>query len=107
MIIPMKMKISQGKEYTAFCKDIKTPYEVIDYGFDPEKWYSTSEKIPNSFITVASWLENPYRAKLKGVDLILEAANSFPDAHFTIVGFPDNTPLPGNPKKCKNVPLGR
>jgi glycosyltransferase involved in cell wall biosynthesis len=80
-----------------FCKGLKTPWEVVSFGFDPDKWVTSTQKIPNSFITVASWLENPYRAALKGVDLILEAAKKFPDAHFTIIGFPKDHKLPGNP----------
>src|ERR1700722_19097889 len=54
-----------------FCPGLKTPYQVINFGFDPEKWNISSKKIPDSFITVAAGLENPYRVKLKGVDLIL------------------------------------
>ena len=67
---------------------------VINYGFDPDKWLESKEKIPNSFITVAAGLENPYRAKLKGIDLILEAAPRFPNATFTIIGCPDDYKLP-------------
>lgn len=72
-----------------FCPGLKTPYTVIHNGYDPEKWKNTSIKIPNSFITVAAGLQNPYRVKLKGVDLIIEAARYFPDARFTIIGWPD------------------
>ena len=80
--------------YTNFCKGLKTPYEIMSFGFDPEKWNTSSEKMPNSFITVAAGLGNAYRMKLKGVDLIMEAAKSFPQAHFTIIGFPKDYKLP-------------
>ncbi|HWY98385.1 MAG TPA: glycosyltransferase family 4 protein [Bacteroidia bacterium] len=83
--------------YMNFCKELKTPNEVISFGFDPEKWNTSSQKKPDSFITVAAGLGSAYRVKLKGVDLILEAAKSFPDAHFSIIGFPKGYQLPGNP----------
>ena len=78
----------------SFMPDLKTPFTVINYGFDPDKWIESKEKISNSFITVAAGLENSYRARLKGVDLILEAAPYFPQATFTIIGCPDNYKLP-------------
>ncbi len=78
----------------AFIPNLKTPLTVINYGFDPDRWNESKEKIPNSFITVAAGLEKPYRARLKGVDLILEAAPHFPDATFTIIGCPQNYQLP-------------
>ncbi|MGP8216049.1 MAG: glycosyltransferase family 4 protein [Bacteroidia bacterium] len=83
--------------YMNFCQGLKTPYQVISFGFDPEKWAISSGKIPNSFITVAAGLGSEYRVKLKGIDLITEAAKSFPDAHFTIVGSPEGYKLQGNP----------
>jgi glycosyltransferase involved in cell wall biosynthesis len=95
----------QDKDYRrqgflAFCPGLKTPYKVISFGFDPEKWNTSSEKIPDSFITVAAGLGSSYRVKLKGVDLILEAAVKFPHANFTIIGFPEKYKLPEN---IKNV----
>ena len=85
----------------SFMPDLKTPMTVINYGFDPDKWIvrrtpdgESKNKIPDSFITVAAGLEKPYRAKLKGVDLILEAATHFPEATFTIIGCPDDYKLP-------------
>jgi glycosyltransferase involved in cell wall biosynthesis len=83
-----------------FIPRLKTPMTVINYGFDPDKWVESKQKIENSFITVAAGLDKPYRAKLKGVDLILEAALSFPNAIFTIIGCPENYKLP---VKSQNV----
>lgn len=83
----------QGFKY--HCPDVKTPCTVINYGFDPDKWYVPgTEKKANSFITVAAGLDKPYRAALKGVDLILEAAAELPGASFTIIGCPDWYKLP-------------
>jgi glycosyltransferase involved in cell wall biosynthesis len=78
----------------AFMPDLKTPCTVINYGFDPEKWTTAPERIPNSFVTVAAGLEKPYRAKLKGIDLIIKVAEYFPQAQFTIIGCPENYKLP-------------
>jgi glycosyltransferase involved in cell wall biosynthesis len=87
-----------------FCPDLKTPYQVINFGFDPEKWNIASQKISNSFITVAAGLGNQYRLKLKGIDLILEAAKSFPNAHFTIIGFPDDYKFQDKPNNLTTYP---
>ncbi|MEO6882834.1 MAG: glycosyltransferase family 4 protein [Bacteroidia bacterium] len=88
-----------------FCKDLKTPYTSIDLGFDPNKWENESVKNPNSFITVAAGLGNNYRMALKGIDLILEAAEKFPNAHFSIVGFADVNSLSNKPKNVKTYGL--
>ncbi len=78
-----------------FCPGLKTPYQVVNFGFDPEKWSTASQKNPDSFITVAAGLENPYRLKLKGIDLILDAAKAMPNASFTVIGFPDDYKFKG------------
>lgn len=90
----------QGIKY--FMPKLKTPMSVISYGFDSEKWIEAAEKIPNSFITVAAGLDKSYRARLKGIDLILEAAPYFPNATFTIIGCPDNYKLPVKSSNIKS-----
>lgn len=83
----------QGYKY--FCPGIATPHTVIEYGFDASRWYVPGNaKLKNSFITVAAGLAMPSRAALKGVDLILAAAEHFPQATFTIIGCPEDHQLP-------------
>ena len=99
----------QDKDYNKqgflyFCPGLKTPYQEINFGFDPAKWDVSMQKVPNSFITVAAGLENPYRVALKGVDLILGAAESFPNAHFTVIGFPDDYKFTNKPKNLTTYP---
>lgn len=81
---------SNKQGFLNFCPALKTPYQVINFGFDPDKWTTSLIKEPNSFITVAAGLGNSYRIQLKGVDLIFEAARHFPEAKFTVIGFPEN-----------------
>jgi glycosyltransferase involved in cell wall biosynthesis len=80
--------------YLAFCPDIKTNTTVIYNGYDPVKWHLNGLKKPRSFVTVASYLNLPLRVKLKGVDLIIEVAQHFPDCSFSIVGLPEDCSLP-------------
>jgi glycosyltransferase involved in cell wall biosynthesis len=87
-----------------FCPGLKTPYQVVNFGFDSEKWSTASQKIPDSFITVAAGLENPYRLKLKGIDLILDAAKAMPNASFTVIGFPDDYKFKDKPKNLITYP---
>ncbi len=66
---------------------LKTPIIVIHNGFDPYFWFDKgNEKRPFSFITVASGISKQNRALVKGIDLLLELAKSFPEYTFTIVG---------------------
>ncbi|MEW5846207.1 MAG: glycosyltransferase family 4 protein [Bacteroidota bacterium] len=69
-------------------KPINTPVRTIYNGYNPKvskKTIETSNRIPNSFITVAL-VNNKTRIVLKGIDLILECAREFPEAIFTIIG---------------------
>jgi glycosyltransferase involved in cell wall biosynthesis len=72
--------------YKVFVPDCKTPYTVIRNGYDASSWKRTTEKIPGSFVTVAHEIDKDHISKLKGIDLILEVASSFPENTFTIVG---------------------
>jgi len=74
----------QGYKY--FVPDCNTPYTVIKNGYDAEKWKAGKEKIPNTFITVAHGIEMDHLYRLKGIDLIMAVAESFPHCTFTIVG---------------------
>jgi glycosyltransferase involved in cell wall biosynthesis len=72
--------------YKFFVPDCETPYTVIRNGYDAEKWKPAKEKIPNTFITVAHGIEMDHLYRLKGIDLIMAVADSFPQCSFTIVG---------------------
>jgi len=78
---------SKEQGYEVFCKGIKKPYTVINIGYDPLVFYHTGIKEKNSFITLAQM--TPANFFRKGIDLIFDMANKFPDCQFTIVG---NTP---------------
>lgn len=72
---------NQGIKY--FIPDIQTPIKVIYNGYDANKWYCIAEKKPQTFLTVIS---SPNVSKLKGIDMIYEIADFFPDCTFTIIG---------------------
>lgn len=69
-------------------KNLKTPYTEIHNGFDFNtfKILNDKERIPKSFVTIASGIESEKKRKLKGIDLIIKAAEYFPDYTFTIIG---------------------
>ncbi len=70
----------------SFVKSIATPIIEVTNGYDTKKWILTNEKrLPNSFLTVSFAVDKIgyYR---KGIDMIIKAANLYPDYNFTIVG---------------------
>lgn len=75
----------------------KTPYQVIYNGFDTDFWCidEQAERKLNTFITVISSTNRIYH---KGVDLILEMAQAFPDREFRIVGIKEISGAPPNVK---------
>ncbi len=81
--IPLKQGIKN------FVKGINKPVTIVTNGYDDTKFYRSSEKIKNSFITVSGGFEYPFQVALKGIDLILQAAERFPECSFTIVGVPE------------------
>ncbi len=74
----------QGYKY--FVPDCMTPVTVIRNGYDASKWQPANYKIPNTFITVAHGIDEDHLYRLKGIDLIMEIASSFPQCSFTVVG---------------------
>jgi len=72
--------------YKVFVPGCTTPYTVIRNGYDASIWKRTKEKVPLSFITVAHGIERDYISRLKGIDMIIAVAPSFPECTFTIVG---------------------
>lgn len=91
----------QGISY--FNKGIETPYECIENGYDGRRFKKSGECIPNSFITIAGLLNRESQQKLKGIDLIIEAAGHFPDYTFTIVGA-ENSYFKDLPSNIKLIP---
>ena len=89
----------------SFVKDIKTPIVEIVNGYDTEKWKIIKEKRKeNSFLTV-SFATNKIGYFRKGIDMIIKAANLFPDYNFTIVGKVILQEMcPKNVKLIDNVP---
>lgn len=80
---------------------VKTPLRVIYNGFKTERWFydENEPRTEATFLTIAVNIQNEGRAKVKGVDLIVEAAAKRPQYRFTIVGADQvmgNIPLPSN-----------
>ena len=70
----------------SFNPTIKTPIIEMVNGYDTIKWQNKNlERIKNSFLSVTFAVDEigHYR---KGIDLIVKAAQLFPDYYFTIVG---------------------
>ncbi|MBI2258627.1 MAG: glycosyltransferase family 4 protein [Flavobacteriia bacterium] len=67
-------------------KKCTTPYKVIYYGYNYNKWYSSPNKEKNSFVTIAADLSTRFGIYLKGIDLILDIAPFYPNCSFYIVG---------------------
>lgn len=80
---------------------LKTPYTEITNGYDTVKWHCVKEKKKNTFITVSGAWEYHFQQKLKGIDLILEAAPQFPDCEFIILGVDNDSRIPAKPDNVK------
>ncbi|WP_143961763.1 glycosyltransferase family 4 protein [Litoribacter populi] len=66
---------------------LKTPIKVIHNGFSSEFWKDFGfERNPQTYITVATGISKTNRAVIKGIDLIEELAERYPEATFTVVG---------------------
>ena len=77
----------QGLQF--FIKNFKTPYTVIENGYDATRFKCIATKKKNTFITVAAGIEMPNTIPLKGIDLVIAVAPLFMDCTFYIVGVPD------------------
>ncbi|ALJ00300.1 glycosyltransferase family 4 protein [Rufibacter tibetensis] len=98
----------QGFRY--HCPDLKTPHTVVYNGYDATFWKPIPNVVreSNTFLTVCAGLNMRFTQRLKGVDLILEAARKVPHATFTIVGAPENfqfTTQPANVRLLPKMPL--
>ncbi|GGK57841.1 MULTISPECIES: glycosyltransferase family 4 protein [Flavobacteriaceae] len=70
----------------SFNKTIKTPIVEMVNGYDTNKWQNKNlNRVKNSFLSVTFAIDEigHYR---KGIDLIVKAAELFPEYYFTIVG---------------------
>ncbi len=83
---------------------LKTPYTEIPNGYDAGKWKCIAPKKNNTFITVATGLQYSFQQRLKGMDLILGAASTFPDCEFIILGVDDPKVFTGVPANVKLMP---
>lgn len=91
--------------YRFFIPKIKTPYKVIFNGYDSQKWFCDSVKDKNTFVTIGAGLGSRFGFKLKGIDLIFEIANQFPNATFYIIGGKDiKQHAPNNVKLLDKIP---
>lgn len=87
-----------------FVPNIKTPISVIYNGYDSAKWHRTFEKVNNTFITVAAG-SDLVTLYVKGIDIIYEVADFFPQCHFTIIGLPKGFDKFGNKKNITTLPF--
>ncbi len=82
--------------------NLKTPFTEITNGYDSVKWHCTKEKRKNTFITVCSGWEFSFQYQLKGIDLMVDVAASFPDCEFIVLGVPGEKLIQ---KKSSNVKI--
>jgi glycosyltransferase involved in cell wall biosynthesis len=75
----------KNQGYLAHFPRIKTPYTVIFNGYEKEKWL-VRKKEKNTFVTIGANLGSRFGIGLKGIDLIIEIAEFFPEAEFYIIG---------------------
>lgn len=71
--------------YKNFCPKCTALARVIHLGYDAKKFYKSTNKKNNSFITVGQ-INNRTAYFRKGIDLIFKIAPQFPTYQFTIVG---------------------
>lgn len=89
---------------SAFVPNLNVPYTVIPNGYDAEKFKCVEEKIPKTFLTVTGAMHYPFQKMLKGIDLILEVADLFPECTFTIIGVNDKKTIPNAPANVVLLP---
>lgn len=96
----------QGASF--FCKDLKTAFTEIHYGFNPEQWtLGSQERKRNSVAIIAAGFESPVVFLRKGLDLIFEVAPLVPDFNFTIIGCEESAmamKTPDNVTLVKKIP---
>ncbi|MFM8433393.1 MAG: glycosyltransferase family 4 protein, partial [Bacteroidota bacterium] len=89
----------------AFMPELDKPFTAIPNGYDAGFWHCVGEvRNKKTFITVSSGLEYPFQTRLKGIDLILDAAPELTDCTFTIVGVPEHIKLPLRSENVRVLP---
>jgi glycosyltransferase involved in cell wall biosynthesis len=68
------------------CPGLSTPAEVLPHGFDPHLWGNGELTRDLDVLTVAVDLDQEWRRRLKGVDLLIEVARCSPDLKFAVIG---------------------
>ncbi len=91
--------VKQG--YRGLFPDINTPYTVLAYGYDAERFKPRGARRPGTFLTVSRM--NAPNFHRKGADLIFEMARRFPDLQFTIVGDTPGMVYPNIPANLELV----
>ena len=75
--------------------------EVLPTGFDPQRWMPGLEKEP--YVVCVASVPDEARVRIKGLDVLLEAAAKLPDLRFKIIGVRGD--LAGRLSVPKNVEL--
>ena len=95
----------QGASF--FCKNLKTAFTEMNYGFDPEKFTAGNEtRILNSVAIIAAGFESEVVFLRKGIDLIFEVAGRLPHFTFSVIGCEHtqlNRLVPSNVKLIKKI----
>jgi glycosyltransferase involved in cell wall biosynthesis len=89
----------QGIDY--FMPGLKARKNVIYNGFDIKRWYYDGIKTKKHFVTIAGGWQYGTAYMLKGIDLLVAAARSFPDCHFEIIGVSKTDILKDLPENIK------
>lgn len=87
----------------AFVPSLKTPADVLPHGFDPDEWPMGDSERDIDVLTVGVGLGTPRIRRLKGVDLLIEAARRVPGLKVAIVGLPDHA-IPDLPDNIIVIP---
>jgi len=91
--------------YKFHIPNVITPVKTIYNGYDAKKWTISNEIEELSFLTIGVNLGSRFGKKLKGIDLIITIASSFPQCKFYIVGGDKlNEKLPNNVIPIENMP---
>lgn len=93
--------------YRNFVKNITAREQVIFNGYDAEFWKPHPvTRNQRSVITVGANLGSRFAFRLKGIDLLLEAARRLPDWSFTVIGGNglSQSDMPANVFLHANVP---
>jgi glycosyltransferase involved in cell wall biosynthesis len=72
--------------FRIYCPGLKTPSTVIANGYNDQKWIRILPKEKGTFLTVALNIGSERINFLKGINLIIEVAPSFPENKFYLVG---------------------